>query len=213
MNIELNTGAGELAMPLTGNLGIACPADSGLEQTSEDMKLASRIAAGDMNAFSEFYSLYYRRIYALCFRMSRNRTEAEDLTHDVFVHVYRKINGYRGQSALMTWLHRVTINKVLMHFRRKEARPDEVSTEEETADRLAFSATSRSHVNTPARVELEKEIAALPPGYRMVLLLHDVEGYEHGEIATIAGISIGTSKSQLHKARRKLRKALVKPYC
>jgi RNA polymerase sigma-70 factor (ECF subfamily) len=109
----------------------------------------------------------------------------------------------------MTWLHRVTVNQVLMHFRRKAARPKEVSCDTETAVEIEALSAVKNVAGAPARVELEKAIAELPPGYRLVLVMHDVEGYEHGEIARAAGISVGTSKSQLHKARRKLRRLLL----
>ena len=173
-----------------------------------DLELAHRISLGNMDAFEELYAQYYRRIFALCYRMTRSQYEAEDLTHDIFVHVYKKIQSFRGQSALMTWLHRVTVNQVLMHFRRKSARPKEVSSDTELDSHFPAVSTDTAVSNGPARIELETAIAALPPGYRLVLLLHDVEGYEHGEISSIAGISVGTSKSQLHKARRKLRKLI-----
>ena len=205
----LTAGAVELdPLGLPAGLGIGEQAAEIKNDVALDVALARRIAGGDMDAFEELYSLYYRRVYSLCYRMTRNQSEAEDLTHDIFVHLYKKIEGFRGQSALMTWLHRVTVNQVLMHFRRKAARPREVSCDTETVEIEALSAV-KNVAGAPARVELEKAIAELPPGYRLVLVMHDVEGYEHGEIARAAGISVGTSKSQLHKARRKLRKLLL----
>jgi len=213
MNINFTSvsSAGGLALGST-DLQETVPELSGTVNTSydiaADLELAHRISLGNMEAFEELYAQYYRRIFALCYRMTRSQYEAEDLTHDIFVHVYKKIQSFRGQSALMTWLHRVTVNQVLMHFRRKNARPKEVSSDTELDSHFSAVSTDATVSNGPARIELETAIAALPPGYRLVLLLHDVEGYEHGEISSIAGISVGTSKSQLHKARRKLRKLI-----
>jgi RNA polymerase sigma-70 factor (ECF subfamily) len=206
----LTTGAVELdPLILPADLVISEQSVEPKNDVALDVALTRRIAGGDMDAFEELYSLYYRRVYSLCYRMTRNQSEAEDLTHDIFVHLYKKIEGFRGQSALMTWLHRVTVNQVLMHFRRKAARPREVSCDTETAVEIEALSAVKNVAGAPARVELEKAIAELPPGYRLVLVMHDVQGYEHGEIARAAGISVGTSKSQLHKARRKLRKQLL----
>lgn len=218
MNIDFATisSSGALALnPIesSDNVNGVLLADSGGYDIAADLELARRIASGDMCAFEELYSLYYRRIFALCYRMTRSQYEAEDLTHDIFVHVYKKIQSFRGQSALMTWLHRVTVNQVLMHFRRKSARPKEVSSDTELDAHYPTDSIDATVSSGPARIELETAISALPPGYRLVLLLHDVEGYEHGEISRIAGISVGTSKSQLHKARRKLRKLINRGQC
>jgi RNA polymerase sigma-70 factor (ECF subfamily) len=169
-----------------------------------DYQLAQRIAGGDMEAFEELYTRYHRHVYGLCLRMTNNVTEAEDLAQDIFIHVYHKIGGFRGESAMATWLHRVTINNVLMHFRKNSVRREHTTQDGETPE--PFVKTNRSQRETPLldRLALERAIAQLSPGYRAVLILHDVEGYEHHEIASICGNSIGTSKSQLHKARNRL---------
>ena len=169
-----------------------------------DQDLARRISSGDMQAFEELYQLYHSRIYSLCLRMTNNAAEAEDLTQEVFLHVYRKIGSFRGDSAMMTWLHRVTVNNVLMYF-RKRTRRRELMTQDGDAPEPTFEITT-SLRQTPVldRLALERAIAQLPPGYRAAFILHDIEGYEHAEIARICNCSTGTSKSQLHKARKKL---------
>lgn len=177
-----------------------------------DYQLARRIADGDMQAFEQLYQLYYRRVYSLCWRMTNNVAEAEDLTQEIFIHVYRKIGSYRGEAAMMTWLHRVSVNKVLMHFRKSSVRLERTTKDEALPEPKVKSAASASQVLEVDRLALDSAIAQLPPGYRTVLILHDVEGYEHSEIARMCGNSVGTSKSQLHKARMKLRRLLKQEY-
>src|SRR5947209_11645879 len=174
-----------------------------------DYELAREVAGGDMQAFEELYNRYHRRVYSLCLRMTNNVAEAEDLMQEVFIHIYYKIGSFRGESTIMTWLHRVTVNRVLMHFRRSKARRESV-TEDDTLPepKLKTSETLSSQILEVDRVALNKAIAQLPPGYRAVFILHDIEGYEHTEIARMNGIAVGTSKSQLHKARLKLRELL-----
>jgi RNA polymerase sigma-70 factor, ECF subfamily len=179
-----------------------------LDASQFDYQLARRIADGDMQAFEEFYQRYHRRVYGLCLRMSRNTTEAEDLTQEVFMHVYRKIGSFRGESTMMTWLHRVTVNLVLMHFRKSGTRRERTTEDGETPEPQVEGALVPNQMMTIDRLALERAIARLPPGYRAVFILHDVEGYEHTEIARMLGGCVGTSKSQLHKARKKLRELL-----
>jgi RNA polymerase sigma-70 factor (ECF subfamily) len=157
-----------------------------------------------MQAFEELYGRYHRRVYALCLRMTNNIAEAEDLAQEVFIHVYRKIGSFRGESAMMTWLHRVTVNKVLMHFRKNAVRRERMTLDGESPEPVAKSGETPTHMLAVDRIALDRAIAQLPPGYRAVFILHDVEGYEHAEIARICGTAVGTSKSQLHKARKKL---------
>jgi RNA polymerase sigma-70 factor (ECF subfamily) len=175
-----------------------------LETSSFDYHLARRIADGDMQAFEELYGRYHRRIYTLCLRMTNNITEAEDLTQEIFIHVYHKIGSFRGQSTMMTWLHRVTVNKVLMHFRKNTRRLDQTTVDGESPEPVVKARETPNQTLAVDRIALHRAIAQLSPGYRTVLILHDVEGYEHGEIARMFSISTGTSKSQLHKARKKL---------
>ncbi len=173
-----------------------------------EYELTRRIADGDMQAFEELYGRYHRRIYTLCLRMTGNSAEAEDLTQEIFIHIYRKIGSFRGESALMTWLHRLTVNKVLMHFRKSSVRREKTTADGETPEPSIKSRETPSQQLAVDRLALDKAIAQLAPGYRAVFILHDVEGYEHTEIARARGIAIGTSKSQLHKARLRLRELM-----
>ncbi len=170
-----------------------------------DLELARMSADGDVSAFEQLYRRHFRRVYALCLRMMGNPTEAEDLTQDVFVQLFNKIGSFRGESAFTTWLHRMTVNHVLMHFRKRSTRSELLTEEGETPVQIVKGTEKPNSMPIIDRISLEKAIEQLPPGYRTVFVLHDVEGYEHEEIARMLGFAEGTSKSQLHKARLKLR--------
>jgi RNA polymerase sigma-70 factor, ECF subfamily len=167
---------------------------------------------GDAEAFQALYDRHKRRVYSLCLRMTANTAEAEDLTQEAFLQLYRKIATFRGESAFSTWLHRLSVNVVLMHLRKKSL--PVVSLEETTqageddTPKKDFGAEDLALAGSIDRLHLQKAVDDLPPGYRTIFVLHDVEGYEHNEIAGIVGCSIGNSKSQLHKARMKLRDLL-----
>jgi RNA polymerase sigma-70 factor (ECF subfamily) len=171
-----------------------------------------RAKAGDAEAFSGLYGLHKRRVYSLCLRMTGNTAEAEDLTQEAFLQLYRKIATFRGESAFSTWLHRLAVNVVLMHLRKKglpEISLDEaLEPQHEDGPKKDIGARDNVLAGSIDRVNLERAIESLPPGYRIIFVLHDVEGYEHNEIAEMMGCSIGNSKSQLHKARMKLRDLL-----
>jgi RNA polymerase sigma-70 factor (ECF subfamily) len=172
----------------------------------------ARAQAGDHIAFAQLYSLHKKRIYSLCMRMLGNAAEAEDLTQEAFLQLHRKISSFRGDSAFSTWLHRLAVNVVLMHLRKKGlalVSLDEAMepTKEHTPAR-SFGAADPSLAGAIDRLQLERAVATLPSGYRLIFVLHDVEGFEHNEIASMLDCSIGNSKSQLHKARLKLREAL-----
>jgi len=173
-----------------------------------DHALARQAADGDMASFEELYTRHNRRVYALCLRMTGNVSEAEDLSQEAFIQLYRKIGSFRGESAFTTWLHRLTVNQVLMHFRKKGVRLEQTTDDGEVPVQIVRGTEDPTRMPVVDRIALEKAIAKLPPGYRTVFLLHDVEGHEHEEIAKILGCSVGTSKSQLHKARMKLRHLL-----
>jgi RNA polymerase sigma-70 factor, ECF subfamily len=172
-----------------------------------------RAQAGDAAAFEFLYQLHSRRVYALCLRMVNNPADAEDLMQEAFLQLFRKIGTFRGESAFSTWLHRMTVNVVLMRLRKKSLPTDSL---EETLDPDAENSSPKRDVGAPDlrlsgavdRVNLERSIGQLPPGYRTVFILHDIQGYEHNEIADIMGCSVGNSKSQLHKARTRLRELL-----
>ena len=168
---------------------------------------------GDAAAFEFLYKLHGRRVYALCLRMMGNPSDAEDLMQEAFLQLFRKIGTFRGESAFSTWLHRMTVNVVLMRLRKKSLPATSL---EETTEPDEESGGPRKDIGAPDlrlsgavdRVNLERSIEKLPPGYRTVFVLHDVQGYEHNEIAEIMGCSVGNSKSQLHKARTRLRELL-----
>jgi len=164
----------------------------------------------DEIAFEELYKQHYRRVYSLCLRMTANVSDAEDLAHDVFLQVQRKLASFRGDSAFTTWLHRITVNQVLMHFRKRSVRSELTTDSGEMPEVIEPFVNRRQTLPVIDRIALISAVEKLPPGYRTVFLLHDVEGYEHEEIAKVLGISAGTSKSQLHKARMRLRSMLRK---
>ncbi|HET6199053.1 MAG: sigma-70 family RNA polymerase sigma factor [Candidatus Acidiferrales bacterium] len=168
---------------------------------------------GDAAAFERIYQLHNRRVYSLCLRMVGNTAEAEDLTQEAFLQLFRKIATFRGESAFSTWLHRLAVNVVLMRLRKKtgsETSLEEVTEpdEETGGPRKDFGGPDLGLSGSIDRVNLQRAIDQLPAGYKSVFVLHDVQGYEHNEIAEIMGCSIGNSKSQLHKARMRLRDLL-----
>jgi RNA polymerase sigma-70 factor (ECF subfamily) len=170
---------------------------------------------GNAAAFERLYRLHSRRVYNLCLRMVNNPVEAEDLTQDAFLQLFRKIHTFRGESGFSTWLHRLTVNIVLMRFRKKKH--PEISLEEtakpgEESSKALIELGGRDlHLSGVIdRIHLEKVVDQLPDGYKKMFILHDVEGYEHNEISQISRCSVGNSKSQLHKARMRLRELLPK---
>ena|SRR5688572_18138909 len=176
---------------------------------ASDYELAQRAAAGEMLAFEELYARHNRRVYSLCLRMTANTAEAEDLSQEVFIQLHRKVGSFRGESAFTTWLHRLTVNQVLMHFRRRGVRMEQTTEDGEAPVQVVRGTEDPGRMPVVDRIALDKAVGSLPPGYRTVFVLHDVEGHEHEEIARLLGCSVGTSKSQLHKARMKLRSLLV----
>jgi len=167
---------------------------------------------GDVHAFEFIYQSYCEFVHRICLRMLRDPVEAEDAAQDVFVCVFRKINTFRGESAFSSWLYRLTTNSVLMRFRKNKHRNAWIPLEEHREDEAA----SYSEIGAPDlhltglldRIDLQSAIDVLPNGYKTALVLHDIHGYDHGEIAKMFGYSTGNSKSQLHKARHRLRKLL-----
>ncbi len=175
-------------------------------------EVIAKAQAGDVACFEALYNRHKRRVFSLCLRMSGDYAQAEDFTQEVFLQLYRKIALFRGESAFSTWLHRLAVNVVLMHFRKKGI--PEVSLEEslepqhEGEPTKEFGGRDQLLQGSIDRIALENAIGELPAGYRIIFILHDIEGYEHNEVAEILGCSIGNSKSQLHKARMKLRTLL-----
>jgi RNA polymerase sigma-70 factor, ECF subfamily len=176
----------------------------------ETVRLAQQ---GDAAAFETLYELHSRRVYALCLRMLGDPVEAEDLAQEAFLQLFRKIHTFRGESAFSSWLHRLTANVVLMSFRRKKAVTtslDEMTRVNEDSEMPRFEIASMDLRLSGVfdRIDLQAAIERLPEGYKAMFILHDVHGYEHNEIAKIFGCSIGNSKSQVHKARKRLRELL-----
>ena len=185
-------------------------------KASVDANLIQRAQAGDADAFAELFHAHKARIYSLCLRMTNNTAEAEDLTQDAFLQVFRKLSTFRGASALSTWLYRIAVNTVLMHFRKKSL--CQLSLDEPCGKNGDTKAPRREYGTRDIRlagfidrITLIRAIRELPEGYRTVFLLHEVEGYEHQEIAEFLGCSSGNSKSQLHKAKRRIRELLAQP--
>ena len=183
------------------------PTEPGELTEADAIRLAQQ---GDANAFERIYRLHGRRVYALCLRMVGNPAQAEDLTQEAFLQLFRKIGTFRGESAFSTWLHRLAVNVVLMRLRKKtlvETSLEETTDpdDESSGPKRDFGGPDLRLAGSLDRVNLERAIEQLPPGYKSIFVLHDVQGYEHNEIATIMNCSIGNSKSQLHKARMRLR--------
>ena len=162
-----------------------------------------------MEAFEEIYHLHHKRVYSICFRMLQNASDAEDLTQQVFIQLFRKLHTFRGESSFTTWLHRLTVNQVLMHFRRRMVKTEKTTDDGSTPIRIVTGTENPSRMALIDRIALNQAIGQLPLGYRMVFVLHDVEGFEHEQIGKMLGCAVGTSKSQLHKARQRLRQLLT----
>lgn len=177
------------------------------------MKLVNRAKKGDQRAMEEIYHLHCRRVYSLCIRMVANQAEAEDLTQEIFLHAFRKIHTFRGDAALSTWLYRLGVNVVLMRLRKKThptVSLDEVNRSNGEVTRRIEPSDKTNHAEVLAsRLLLRGALDQLPMGFRRVIVLHDIEGYAHREIAALTGRSVGNSKSQLHKARHRLRELLI----
>ena len=150
---------------------------------TSDYELAQASSRGDMSAFEQIYERHHRRVYSLCLRMVANATEAEDLTQEVYIQLFRKIGSFRGESAFTTWLHRLTVNHVLMHFRKKGVKFEKTTEEGEIGEIQDLIQGGTERPRYVDRLALEKAIAELPPGYRTVFILHDIEGYENPDLS------------------------------
>jgi len=170
-----------------------------------DYALAQAAADGKMTALGVLYERHNRRVYSVCLGMTRDPAQAEDLTQEVFVHLVRKIGSFRGDSQFSTWLHRLTVNLVLMHFRSKEMRREQRRDDLEERNFNVRQWQPPATVQLVERLALQSALMQLPRGCRAVFLLFELGGYKHDEIAILLGCSSGTSKSQLHRARMKLR--------
>ena len=181
-----------------------------------ERSLARRATTGDAGAFEQLYHAHSPRVFALCLRMSGSRQRAIELTQDVFVHVWERLASWRGESALSSWIHRVTVNLVLSNVRGEQRRQKHEVNEDTPADspqpasdrRPSQAEGSVRPASVHEAIDLERAIAALPNGARTVFVLHDIEGYQHDEIAKMTGTAEGTCRAQLHRARKLLMETL-----
>jgi RNA polymerase sigma-70 factor (ECF subfamily) len=196
--------------PTAHTLGNAKPDPLDASHGNEAIRSAQQ---GDARAFETIYHEHSGRVYALCLRMLRDPTEAQDLTQDVFLQLFRKIHTFRGESAFSTWLHRLAVNLVLMRLRRKSPLMvsfDATTDPNDETSPLTIDISARDLLleGSIDRVALNRCLEQLPAGYRAIFVLHDIQGYQHHEIAEMVGRSAANSKSQLHKARKRLRELL-----
>lgn len=170
----------------------------------EEAWIIRRVQEGDTDAFEALYRAHMRRVYGICRRVTADPGLAEELTQDVFLRVWERIGQYRGDSKFSTWLYRIAANRAVDGLRGEIRR----SSRELAVERPADWEPPRPAPRPETRMRLEEAVETLPPAARAVFVLHDVEGYRHEEIAEMTGIAAGTSKSQLHRARRLLRERL-----
>lgn len=184
-----------------------------IEELSET-QLVRQAQMGDNEAFACLYERHKQRVYAICLRITRERMEAEDCTQEAFLQCFLRLSTFRGDSALSTWLYRLTVNVVLMRLRANRVKPvslETSGTSDNSGESVILNACPADDVRLAGaldRITLRRALRELPPGYRTVFLLHDVEGKAHSEIARELGCSIGNSKSQLYQARNRLRRFL-----
>lgn len=205
------------------------------EAVKERVGITKALSADDMSQFEGLYVKHYPKVYRICLRMTKNVAEAEDLTQEVFMHLHKKLASFRGESLFSTWLHRLTVNLVLMHFRKQSVRCETVAQGDDIrklaerkpsamygdagvpiANRISKElkkALMEHCVVNPSiitRMAIDNALDKLPPGYKTMIIRHDIEGYERNEIAELEGCRPGTTASQLFKARRKMRVLLNK---
>ena len=203
-------GASEQLSGVVRRMGKEEPRNPDNYSVSQAVRLAQE---GDAGAFEFLYRLHCRRVYALCLRMVKDPSEAEDLTQEAFMQVFRKIHTFRGEAAFSSWLHRLTANIVLMRLRRKKLSSislDQLFAGDDGDDR-PYNEPGAPDLRMTGlfdRSNLQRAVNQLPEGYKATFLLHDVQGYEHRQIARILGCSVGTCKSQLHRARKGIREFL-----
>jgi RNA polymerase sigma-70 factor (ECF subfamily) len=175
----------------------------------DELALVERCRAGDLAAFEELYRIHAGRLFSVACRLLGNPADAEDLLQEIFMAAHRKLDTFRGESALGTWLYRLATNLCLDHLRSRSGRSSQVTDSLDDEPGLFDRATSGLAEQTVTKMDIERALARLPEGCRAAFVLHDIEGLEHGEVAAILDIAEGTSKSQVHKARTKLRALLT----
>jgi RNA polymerase sigma-70 factor, ECF subfamily len=173
-----------------------------------DMALVARCRAGDLGAFEELYAAHAGKLFSVACRMLGNSSDAEDLLQEIFLSAHRKLDGFRGESALGTWLYRLATNHCLDYLRSRAARTNDLTDTIDDEPGLYEPGRAGLAEQTVTKMDLERAVAQLPGGCRAAFVLHDVQGLEHREVAEALGIAEGTSKSQVHKARLRLRTLL-----
>ena len=196
----------------------AVPPANDVPDRDTDALLVERARSGDVDAFEEVYRQQVGRVYALCLRMTADAGRARELTQSVFIRAWDRLESFRGESLLSSWLHRIAVNEVLIEARTDRRRRARVVLQDDSADAPDSDIGAQSDapvqrgatlpVDTETRIDLERAIAALPPGARTVFVLHDIEGYRHEEISKMTGLAQGTLRAQLHRARKLLMEAL-----
>ncbi len=182
------------------------------ERRKLDNQLVRKAQRGDADAFEALFNAHKAKVYALCLRMTSNTAEAEDLTQDAFLQAFRKLATFRGDSALSTWLYRVAVNTVLMHIRKRGLRPlsmDQPLDRDDASLKWEQGKSDGRLSMCVDRIALIRAMTQLPLGYRTIFVLHEIDGYEHHEIAELLHCSVGNSKSQLHKAKTRMRELLT----
>jgi RNA polymerase sigma-70 factor, ECF subfamily len=188
------------------------PAPKEFTRDDSERSLVQRAQRGDEQAFATLFQLHKKRVYSVCLLMTKDVAEADDLTQDAFLQVFRAIGNFRGDAAFSTWLYRVAVNTVLMKLRRKSPPSfslDEPVSPDSPSLRRDLGRNDQALTGAVDRIALRRAMRELPEGCRTIFSLHEVEGYHHHEIARLLGCSVGNSKSQLHKAKRKMRQLLV----
>ena len=190
-------------------LPFTLPSASAEASLGRDASLAARAQRGDMDAFEALYREHAGRVYALCLRLTADKVKARELTQDVFVRAWEALPQFRGDAKLTTWLHRIAVNAMLMQRRSDRRRLSRISlADDDVEDADAVLAGSTAPRDVGSAIDIERAVAALPPGVRRAFVLHDVEGYSHEEIARMTGLAAGTLRAQLHRARQLLMKTL-----
>jgi RNA polymerase sigma-70 factor (ECF subfamily) len=188
------------------------PVSDESSRTESERSLVQRAQSGDEQAFAALFQSHKKRVYSVCLLMTKNISEAEDLTQEAFLQVFRSVSSFRGDSAFSTWLYRVAVNTVLMKLRRRKSPPivslDEPVSPESPSLRRDVGKADPDLTGAIDRITLRRAMQELPEGCRQIFTLHEVEGYQHHEIAEMLDCSVGNSKSQLHKAKMKMRDLL-----
>jgi RNA polymerase sigma-70 factor, ECF subfamily len=194
--------------PMATSKEVAAKPSPGVGGRAADMALVERCRAGDLGAFEELYAAHAGKLFSVAVRMLGNQSDAEDMLQEIFLSAHRKLDGFRGDAALGTWLYRLAMNQCLDHLRSRSARTSQLTDVLDEEPVLYEAGGAGLATQTVAKMDIERALAQLPAGCRAAFVLHDVEGLEHREVAEALGIAEGTSKSQVHKARLRLRALL-----